>query len=350
MSDTGASRIGRAALLAASLVVALALCELLLRVFGPSRPGSELAKLHVLRPDKAWLYGMRPGTVVEGRGGVRYVINADGFRGSLPARPKPPGTLRIAVLGDSVTLGYGVNDADSFPSLLGEHLAHLQPARPVEVLNLGVSGYNPYTEAALFADVGPAYAPDVLLVQFCINDLNDPTMHFDASTTAALGALPDAAFPDPRTRLRAAPFDCHGSRLCELLRDAWRPRPQASDPTVIRATVEPHDPPAAGELAWLGGQYGGIARTARTIGTRPVLVIFPYATQLAAGTPSATAARLTELAADLGWPAIDLLPAFRQAASDGVPLFTDLWHPTAAGFRIAADVTADALRRDGLVD
>src|SRR5262249_17050330 len=133
-------------------------------------------------------------------------------------------------------------------------------------------------------------------------------------------------------------------------REAWRPRPKANDPAVIRATAAPHDPPAAGELAWLAGQYGAIGRTARSLGARPVLVIFPYATQMAAGTPSATAASLVELAAAPGWSAIDLLPAFRQAAAGGVPLFTDLWHPNATGFRIAADATADALRRDGLVN
>ena len=43
-----------------------------------------------------------------------------------------------------------------------------------------------------------------MLVQFCINDLNDPTFHFDASTVRALGELPEKAFPDPEAR-RAAP-------------------------------------------------------------------------------------------------------------------------------------------------
>ena len=346
MSDERGSVLARAALATASVLVALALCELGLRLFVPVRSSSELAKLHVLRPDKPWLYGMRPNTVVEGRGGVRYEVNADGFRGPSGARPKAPGTLRIAVLGDSVTLGYGVNDADTFPSLLAARLAG---SRPVEVLNLGVSGYNPYTEAALFADVGPIFTPDVLLVQFCINDLNDPTMHFDASTNAALGALPDAAFPDPRTRRPAAPFDCHGLRICELARDAVQPRAAPNDPAAIRVTVEPHDPPDDVEVAWLAAQYREIDRTAKRIGARVALVIFPYSTQIAGTAPSAVAARLEAVAADLGWPAIDPLPAYREAARQGTVLFSDLWHPTAAGFGIAADVTAQHLRRAGLV-
>src|SRR5205823_3569057 len=80
-------------------------------------------------------------------------------------------------------------------------------------------GYNPYTEAQLFADVGVGYRPDLVLVEFCINDLNDPTLHFDASTMASLGALPEAAFPDPGGRRPAAG---PAARLCRRLRTCPR--------------------------------------------------------------------------------------------------------------------------------
>ncbi|HWP64415.1 MAG TPA: SGNH/GDSL hydrolase family protein [Candidatus Limnocylindria bacterium] len=349
MSEFRTSWPAAAALVTGGLLVAVVLAEVALRWFVPPRAGTDLARLHELRPDKPWLYGMRPGVVVEGRGGVRYEINSAGFRGAPPAPRKEAATLRIAVLGDSVTFGYGVNQEDTFSTLLAERLARDVPARRIEVLNLGVSGYNPYTEAALFADLGPTLAPDVVLVQFCINDLNDPTMHFDASTTAALGPLPAAAYPEPPAAPRAAPPDCHGLRLCELVRDVWQPRPGPDDPATIGATVRPHDPPNDRELGWLAERYGEIGRTARAIGAHPVLVIFPYATQLAPGAPSATAAALTRLAADLGWTSIDLLPAYREAAQHGAVLFADLWHPTVAGHRLAANVIADSLRRHGLL-
>jgi lysophospholipase L1-like esterase len=339
----------RAGLLAVGLLIGLGLAEMLVRVF-VSRPGSELARLHVLRPDRPWLYGMRPNTVVEGTNGIRYEINADGFRGPRATRPKAAHALRIAVLGDSVTFGYGVNEPETYPSLLAARLAGALPHRAVEVLNFGVNGYNPYTEAALFADLGPTYAPDVVLVQFCINDLNDPTMHFDASTTVALGLLPDAAFPDPRTRNPAAVrrrFDCHGVRLCQLLSAAWHPV-APTDAAALGAGLVPHDAPSEVDLAWLTARYAEIGQTAAAIGARPVLVVFPYSTQLAPDAPSAIETTLARLAADLGWTVIDLLPAYRAAARDGA-LFADLWHPTVAGQRVAAAAIADALLGDGVL-
>src|SRR5262249_22975644 len=66
----------------------------------------------------------------------------------------------------------------------------------VEVLDFDVDGYNAYAEAMQFADLGRAYQPDLVMIQFCINDLNDPTLHFDRRTRLHLGRLPGAAFPN----------------------------------------------------------------------------------------------------------------------------------------------------------
>jgi lysophospholipase L1-like esterase len=118
---------------------------------------------------------------------------------------------------------------------------------------------------------------------------------------------------------------------------------------VLGAARPPHDVPGERELAGLAGRSADLGRRAAAIGARPVLVVFPYATQLAPDAPSAIETTLVRLAADLGWPAIDLLPAYRTAARAGVPLFLDLWHPTAAGQQLAADAIADALLRAHLL-
>src|SRR5207237_633528 len=77
-------------------------------------------------------------------GGITYATNADGFRDRTYPRAKPPGTFRVVVLGDSITLGWGVALEESFPKRLEQRLG---PS--VQVLSLGVAGYNPYTEAQL---------------------------------------------------------------------------------------------------------------------------------------------------------------------------------------------------------
>ena len=167
-------------LILAGVVVGASLVELGLRLAVPGAP--DLRGLHMAEPTRPWLYRLRPGAEAqrEGRDGVRYRINEDGFRGRRYAQTPPANTFRIVVLGDSLTFGYGVAESEVYTTLLAGVLAEPRGGRAVEVLNLGVGGYNPYNEVALFEGIGAAYQPDLVLVQFCINDLNDPRLHFDA--------------------------------------------------------------------------------------------------------------------------------------------------------------------------
>ena len=179
----------------------LAVAEVALRL-SPDRSQEGMRALHEFRPERPWIFGLRPGAQTtfahpDSTLEILYRINEDGFRDRLYARPKRPETSRILVLGDSIAFGFGVEEADTFPKVMERSLGG-----DVEVLNLGVNGYNPYTEAALLSDVGVSYEPDLVLVQFCINDLNDPTLHFDASTQLSLPELPEIAFPDPDARAR----------------------------------------------------------------------------------------------------------------------------------------------------
>ncbi len=166
------------------VLLALVLGEIAARLFVQPGSVSELRGLHEFRPDRGWLYGLRPGA--EGRlsatGDALYRINEDGFRGPRHARPKPDRVLRGLVVGDSIAFGYGVEEASAFPRVLEKQLATRIPSKRVEVVNLGVGGYNPWNEAQLLKGFGLGYQPDLVLAQFCINDLNDPTLHFDAQT------------------------------------------------------------------------------------------------------------------------------------------------------------------------
>lgn len=338
------------ALAVLGLVVGLGLVEGTVRLLAPA--GGDLRGLHELRPDRPWLYGLVPSAVrrLRASGDVVYAINADGFRDRPRSREPPPGTFRIAVVGDSVAFGYGVSQDDTFASRLERRLAAASPV-PVEVLNLGVNGYNPYTEAALFADIGRAYRPALVLVQFCVNDLNDPTLHFDASTLQALRAdeLPDEAFPDPAARRRRPPPSpwlraCLRSRACALLHERWL---RDEDPAALAAALVPRDDPSPTELGWLDRQYTAIQRAAAPA---PVaVVVFPYAGQLDGPERPRLQQRLGALGRLAGRPTIDLLPAFRAAAASGEPLFLDTWHPTARGHAVAAAAIADQLACAGLV-
>jgi len=342
----------RAGLAAFGILLALALGELAARVL--LRPGavSDLRGLHEVRPDRGWLYGLRPGA--EGRvsetGDALYRINEDGFRGPRHARPRPDGVSRMLVLGDSVSFGYGVEEADAFPRVLERELAARVPSRAVEVVNLGVGGYNPWNETQLLVDVGLGYQPDLVLAQFCINDLNDPTVHFDAQTRLALSSVPDAAYPDPAKRRvpsqapsRAAAA-CGASKLCALLRDrwlAWRATP--FDDADRRAAVLPVESDAGPEWRWLEARYVEMAASAAAGGARFALLVVPYAAQLDRPAPDAVQERLLSMARRHGWTVVDPLPAFRAAHAEGEKMFHDWWHPTPAGHRLVAAETLRVL-------
>jgi lysophospholipase L1-like esterase len=104
---------------------------------------------------------------------TRVVTNALGFRDRRLPGPKPPGTMRVVVLGDSFTQGYGVEEADAYPRRLERLLDERRPSERHEVINLGVPGACPLDYDAHLAEVGLAYQPDLVLVGFMANDVSD---------------------------------------------------------------------------------------------------------------------------------------------------------------------------------
>src|SRR5215472_12589199 len=67
-----------------------------------------------LSGDPDIVYELRPNFSGEGYLGEKVTINAAGFRGPLYPRQKPPRTVRIVGIGDSVMYGQGVSDDDVY--------------------------------------------------------------------------------------------------------------------------------------------------------------------------------------------------------------------------------------------
>lgn len=354
--SAGRAALARGALALVTALATLGLLELAVRFVVPPSASQVLRGLHRATPEHPWLYEMVPGVRrTDPASGIVYEVNAAGFRDRGHARDKPAGTFRIAVIGDSLSFGYGVALEQTFARRLESRLAAIPGTPRFEVLNLGVSGYNPYAESELLRGVGLAYAPDLVLVQFCVNDLNDPTMHFDTQTMLALGDLPDDAFPDPARRARGASAAasggdleraCRRSRLCELVTGALGAGP---DQAALVEALAPHEVPSAQEIAWLERLYARMAADTRARGGELVVVVFPWATQLAEGAPVALQEAIVQLGARAGLAVVDLLPAFRRAAAahPAELLFLDLWHPTARGQEVAAEAIFRALACTG---
>jgi hypothetical protein len=106
--------------------------------------------------------------------GVPVRINALGFRDAREyVLDKPPGTFRILVLGDSVTFGHGAVYEATYPYLLEQRLRAWRPDVAWQVWNLAVPGYNTSQELAYLERVGPRFRPDLVIVGFFENDLQD---------------------------------------------------------------------------------------------------------------------------------------------------------------------------------
>jgi lysophospholipase L1-like esterase len=98
---------------------------------------------------------------------VVYTINEDALNDQLEYDvQKPADTFRIIALGDSFTFGHYVNTSENWPARL-EDMLNAQCAdnkiQRIEVLNLGVRGYDVKYIAHRYAVRGKKYNPDLVI-------------------------------------------------------------------------------------------------------------------------------------------------------------------------------------------
>jgi hypothetical protein len=124
---------------------------------GPLARGVDDLREFVLKPNLSVAHA-----------GARWTTNALGMRDRPYATAKPPGTVRIAFVGDSIGAGWGVGDGQGFEPAL-ERLLDARsrgaggPA--VEVLNFAVPGHGPGQRWHHFSRVGWAMGPDLVLFE-----------------------------------------------------------------------------------------------------------------------------------------------------------------------------------------
>ena len=153
------------------ILFAALLVEIALRVVGYSDPNFYLpdAKLGwVLNPNShGWFKD-------EGR--AYFAVNAAGRHDEDVPTSKPPGTFRIAVLGDSFTEAKQVPIEQNFCSLVQNGLKNCPAlhASRVELLNFGVAGYGTTQELLQMRERVWQYSPDMVMLMFFIgNDVFD---------------------------------------------------------------------------------------------------------------------------------------------------------------------------------
>ncbi|MFT5444386.1 MAG: hypothetical protein ACI8W3_003441 [Myxococcota bacterium] len=165
----------RAQLLAAliSLAISLAFFEVAARVL--EIPAGFLkwdglesrTNHHIYAPNRtmyAGIYEDEPVFVITNEDGLRSDYSAEVFRTF--------GT-RIAILGDSFTFGFGVQQENSMPTNLEAQLRDALGRTDLAVLNAGIVSYAPLLEKLLYGNVVATYKPQLVMLMLDPTDIGD---------------------------------------------------------------------------------------------------------------------------------------------------------------------------------
>jgi lysophospholipase L1-like esterase len=359
--ETGRSRPVRAAAGSAALVlgsialVALAI-ELVIRSVGIS-----VGTLHINRktmemdPNPNLLYRLKPNSSALAE--VGYQINQFGQRGPKTTLAKPPGTRRIVVSGDSIAFGYWV-DIDAAFGLQLQQMANESRTggESIEVINLGVPGYNLGQEFEHLQNDGLRFDPDLVIISICMNDLNTIFGY-----EYGLAMKWEKARQNDGVWMQLRAFALDHSLFAAWLEYRfqyldYRRRWAGGMHRAEDAPAGFHNAPTAERKLMLAKQkkslkqaFGTFRRVLRVNGEIPsLIVLFPGLDYDYEIYPHREFHELVaDAAARTGMEFLDLLPCY-----SGYPapkLAVDPVHPSPIGHRIAAHAILDAIAGRGLI-
>lgn len=258
--------------------------------------------------------------------------NSAGLRDYEYPLEKPPGTFRILGLGDSVTYGYRVELDDSFLKVLERRLNAAGEGR-YEVLNLGVPGYNTVQERRMLEETGLAYAPDLILLTYVLNDADDAV---DAQ--GAIGRAADLAEPP--------------ALLAQTVGRFYLPQLVYSRRAQLGGEEDPAAKFADDQPGWQASRTAlrDMAELARARGIPLVVAIFPTLVQLDQRHPyTRLYQRIADTVREVGGYPIQLLPGFLGQAARPLWVGPADSHPNARAHAIMADAIEAGLREDQLL-
>ena len=324
----------RTALLAiAALALSLVICELAVRFL---HLAPEVTRVEIHTPWAAFVPSESPILQYEPKPGAGDV-NAYGARDFPFAVEKPPGTFRIVVIGDSIAFGFCNEDAplaieDTFAKVLERSLRQ-RVGRPLQVINLAVSGYDTVQEAEMLARKGIPLHPDLVVVAYCLNDAWDASVEQIAFESRFGGLLGSGnAF---RSLYLSSDLLRLVMQRTQIVRRGIR---------WARGQLEP-DRTRRGfaRIARLGEEHGFTT----VVATFPMMQDFDHYGRLSEHTAVA------DKAAAAGLRNLDLLPAFREAAAGDFRTLQgrcNREHPDEAGHAVAARAIEAYLLEQTLID
>jgi lysophospholipase L1-like esterase len=274
---------------------------------------------------------------------VSFELNSQGFRERKLAA-KSPGTKRVAIVGDSFTVGHGLPNALAYPRLVESRLqrafdhdrgAGSASAIPmaVEVLNLG-RGNTDLPAILRSADFALRHlAPDVLVYGYF---MNDPVPSLPRASGSPIHDMLDAGWvsvDQSPSMTRIGESERGALRVVDLIRRFF------ADRSVTTSTIAWYQALHAPE-AWQPtlARIAATSRAAHARGARFVLLLLPLPFEIA-DSPFAGAHRQMQAAAErAGIEVVDALPALARHPDDALRLHPRDRHPSPLYARVVAEV------------
>ena len=252
--------------------------------------------------------------------GHRFTTNRHGMRDRDYTIAKPENTFRIALLGSSIDMGWGVGDDDTYENLLENWLnAHAKLHginRRFEVLNFAVAAYAPSQRYATLSRRAAAFSPDLVIFSATMLDARLLELHFSNLLLRKV----DLTYPFVKQEIKDCGITDEDIRTDEdrqfVHRDAAKSK--------IRARFWPI----------MDAILGNLASDCRTMDVPLVVIAIPRAGKAdAIGAREAAMARLAGLTARNATPLIDLTGAFDNFDVSAVEVAAWDDHPNAFGQR-----------------
>ena len=305
MARNGGRRVlavaGKLSLALCSTVVAILLLELVAR-WVLVDPGLSIWNLHACVQPSALLGQEFKPLCAGNMANTEFHTNSLGLRGN---EVPDDGTVRILAIGDSCTWGWGVGEAEAYPSFLQRMLDYNAGEHRYTVINAGIPGFTSYQGLLYLRERGALLRPQIVLIGYGFND------------QTRVGDIRDLIATNrrmiPLLRIDAL-LGTHSLLYRWARYKLIRPRPEDLPP---RVSFDQYD-----------ANLAAIVDLVRSIGARPVLLSFLKEKNPYAPAEQAVADRLG-------------IPLIRYKG----PRF-DLVHPTADGYSLMATKLYDRLHAE----
>jgi hypothetical protein len=265
--------------------------------------------------------------------GQPFTTNRYGLRDREYTLEKPPGVFRIAVVGSSIDMGWGIGTEETYVNLLEDWLnaqaRRRGLARRFEVLNFAVAAYSPMQRLEAFRRKAVKFDPDLVIYSATLLD----TRLIEIYLCDLLQSNVDVHYDFFRAALAEARIDPGTLRR--------EPDGKLADKTAIKIKLRPR------YWEFYDQTIGLLADDCRALGVPLVCLIIPRVGK--ADSPELRAepvARLRGIAARYAVPLFDLTSAFDN--DDPAKLEIAAWddHPNARGHRRLFRALARALTHD----